>query len=154
MGRLIALSRAHDLLTAANWENAALGELAADTLHAHGASEKRITLSGPRVLLDPRQALGLAMALHELFTNASKYGALSNDAGRVNLVWKRSEGARPQLTIVWREHGGPPVTPPKTHGFGSLLLERALAKDLDGTVTTEFRPEGLICTIVAPIAGA
>ena len=153
-GRLIALSRAHDLLTAANWENAALGELAADTLHAHGASEKRITLSGPRVLLDPRQALGLAMALHELFTNASKYGALSNDAGRVNLVWKRSEGARPQLTIVWREHGGPPVTPPKTHGFGSLLLERALAKDLDGTVTTEFRPEGLICTIVAPIAGA
>jgi len=150
-GRLIALSRAHDLLTASNWENAALDVLAADTLRASGASERRIAMSGPRVLLQPRQALALAMALHELFTNAAKYGALSNETGRVNLVWKRSAAPQPRLTLIWREHGGPPVAPPKTQGFGTLLLERALAKDLDGEVTTEFRPEGLICTITAPI---
>jgi PAS domain S-box-containing protein len=153
-GRLIALSCAHDLLTKSNWENASLEELAADTLQAGTAAENRVTLSGPRVLLSPRQALGLGMALHELFTNAVKYGALSNDVGRVELSWTRSQGVAPRLTLVWREREGPPVTPPKSRGFGSLLLERALAQDLDGEVATEFKPVGLVCTIVAPLTGA
>ena len=150
-GRLIALSFAHDLLTQSNWENASLGELAADTLHARGGNEKRISLSGPPVLLSPRQALGLAMAMHELFTNAAKYGALSNETGRIEVTWSRSDAPQALLEIIWRETGGPPVTPPNSHGFGSLLLERALAQDLDGEVTTEYRPEGLVCTIRAPL---
>ncbi len=150
-GRLIALSCAHDLLTRSNWENAALEDLAADTLHARGVQERRIEIKGPRVLLSPRQALGLAMALHELATNAAKYGALSNDTGRVELSWART-GTPPRLTLTWRERGGPPVARPKKHGFGSLLLERALAKDLDGEVVTAFDPDGLTCTIAAPLA--
>jgi two-component sensor histidine kinase len=151
--RLVTLSRAHDLLTQSHWENAALDDLVADTLEARDANRQRIALSGPRVLLSPRQALGLAMALHELFTNATKYGALSNEAGRVELVWTRSDMPVPRLTLVWRERGGPPVTPPKSQGFGSLLLERALAQDLDGEVATEFNPEGLVCTIAASLGG-
>ena len=86
-GRLVALGVAHSLLTQANWENASLEELAADTLLAKGANKDRISLSGPKVLLPPREALAMAMALHELFTNAMKYGALSNDAGRIELRW-------------------------------------------------------------------
>jgi len=153
-GRLIALAFAHDLLTRSNWESASLADLAADTLQARGANKERITLAGPPVLLSPRQALALAMALHELFTNAAKYGALSNEAGKIEITWTRAEEPRPRLKLVWRESGGPPVAPPKRRGFGSLLLERTLAHDLDGKVTTEFNPQGLICSISAPLSKA
>jgi PAS domain S-box-containing protein len=150
-GRLVALAVAHNLLTDANWENASLEKLAADTLHTSGPSGERVSLSGPRILLPPREALALAMALHELCTNAVKYGALSNDSGRITLEWSRSEDAEPRLELVWREHGGPPVSPPTRRGFGSLLLDRTLAYDLNGTVAMEFKPEGLVCSITAPL---
>ena len=148
-GRLVALARAHSLLTQANWENASLEDLAVDALQVREANAQRVSLSGPRILLAPRQALAIGMALHELFTNAVKYGALSNDAGRIELTWSRSDEPQPRLKIVWRERGGPPVAAPKHRGFGSLLLERTLAGDLDGDVSTEFRPEGLVCVIAA-----
>jgi two-component sensor histidine kinase/CheY-like chemotaxis protein len=141
-GRLVALAVAHNLLTRANWESASLEQLAADTLHTSGPNGERVSLSGPQVLLPPREALALAMALHELCTNAVKYGALSNDAGRITLEWRRTADPQGRLKLVWREAGGPPVSPPKRRGFGSLLLDRTLAHDLDGTVTMEFKPQG------------
>jgi two-component sensor histidine kinase len=94
------------------------------------------------------------MALHELYTNAVKYGALSNDAGRITLEWRRTADPQGRLKLVWREAGGPPVSPPKRRGFGSLLLDRTLAHDLDGTVTMEFKPQGLVCSIDAPLPKA
>ena len=93
------------------------------------------------------------MALHELYTNAVKYGALSNDTGSVAFEWRKSDGPGPRLTMVWREQGGPPVSPPTRRGFGSRMIERALAQDLKGEVTMEFRREGLVCTIDAPLPG-
>jgi two-component sensor histidine kinase len=150
-GRLFALSVAHSLLTQANWENASLEELATDALNVGAPNRARVSLSGPPVLLPPKEAVAIVMALHELCTNAVKYGALSNDTGRIELGWNRAEGHEPRLKLVWREHGGPAVSPPKRRGFGSLLLERTLAQDLDGSVTTEFHPEGLVCSIDAPL---
>jgi two-component sensor histidine kinase len=91
------------------------------------------------------------MALHELCTNAIKYGALSAESGRIALEWTRSNGAAPRLRIVWTEKDGPPVSPPKNRGFGSRLVERMLAQDLDGEVVMDFRPEGLFCSIDAPM---
>jgi two-component sensor histidine kinase len=103
-----------------------------------------------RVLLPPREARAIAMALHELFTNAVKYGALSNDSGRLRLDWKRSEGRPPRVVLTWTESGGPPVVKPERRGFGSVLLERSLQEDLGGTVSLDYRPQGLVCTIETP----
>jgi two-component sensor histidine kinase len=151
-GRLIALACAHDLLTRSSWESAALEDVAADTLQVRGPNKQRISLSGPPVLLRPRPALALAMAFHELSTNAAKYGALSSDDGRIDVSWMKSDGPAPQLTLVWREQGGPPVKPPRRRGFGSLLLERMLGTDLDGEVAADYRADGLVCTITAPLS--
>ena len=150
-GRLFALAAAHNLLTQSNWESAAVNDIARDSLQADGANAGRVHLAGPRVLLAPRAALAVAMALHELCTNAVKYGALSNESGRVSLTWSVGAGDPPVLRLEWREEGGPPVQPPQRRGFGSILLERSLAHDLDGKVTTDFRREGLVCVIEAPL---
>jgi PAS domain S-box-containing protein len=150
-GRLAALAAAHDLLTQSNWEQASLERLAAEALQARAMSEQRLTFAGPGVHLQPKQALAITMALHELYTNAVKYGALSNDSGSVLLEWRRSDGPRPRLTMIWREQDGPPVSPPTRRGFGSRMIERALAQDLKGEVAMEFRPDGLVCTIDAPL---
>ena len=148
--RLVALASAHNLLTESSWESAAIGDIVSDTLRANGAYKERVDLSGPRVLLPPREALAVAMALHELFTNAVKYGALSNDSGRLRLDWKRIEGEPPRLLLTWTESGGPPVEKPERRGFGSVLLERSLQQDLGGKVTLDYRPAGLVCTIETP----
>ena len=150
-GRLAALAAAHNLLTQANWESAPLEQIIQDTLRAQGTSADRLITSGPRVQLPPKQALAITMALHELFTNAVKYGAFSDERGQVDLNWHISAGREPILTMVWRECGGPPVAIPQHKGFGSMLLERTLALDLDGDVLTKFRPEGLVCRIEAPM---
>jgi PAS domain S-box-containing protein len=152
-GRLAALAAAHDLLTRESWESAPLTRLAADALRADDERKARVAISGPEVLLPPKQAVAVTLALHELFTNALKYGALSNDAGRVTLAW-RIEAA--ELRIAWIEAGGPLVTPPKRRGFGSVLIERALAHDCGATVRLEYPPDGLSCRIeipLAPVAG-
>ncbi len=148
--RLLALAAAHNLLTASNWENAALWDIARDALHADDVYQSRVDISGPRVLLPPREALAVAMALHELTTNAVKYGALSNDKGRVALAWSRGGGDAPLLRIDWNESGGPPVEAPSRRGFGSVLLERSLQEDLRGTVELDYRPAGLSCVIELP----
>jgi PAS domain S-box-containing protein len=150
-GRLAALAAAHNLLTRANWEQASLEHLTAEALQVRAVNEQRLSFAGPRVHLQPKQALAVAMALHELCTNAIKYGALSNESGSVAFEWRRSDGPAPRLTMVWREQGGPAVSPPARRGFGSRMIERALAQDLRGEVTMEFRPEGFVCTIDAPL---
>lgn len=151
-GRLVALAAAHNLLTQANWEAASLHDLAADALQASAGNGGRVAIEGPRILLEPREALAIGMALHELYTNAVKYGALSDDAGRITLEWSRIEGDPPRLRLEWRETGGPPVRPPTHRGFGSRLVERTLAEDLDGEVRLDYRPAGLVCSIEAPLS--
>jgi PAS domain S-box-containing protein len=150
-GRLTTLSAAHNLLTKTNWEKVSLKELANLTLGDGGTNSNRISLSGPDILLPPKEALSIAMALHELCTNAVKYGALANDEGRITVTWCRPDANAHQLEIRWVESGGPPVVPRTHRGFGSLLLERTLAQDLEGEVKMDFRPEGLACLIVAPM---
>jgi PAS domain S-box-containing protein len=150
-GRLIALGHAHDLLTNANWENASLKELAEVTLDIKGTNRNAIFLTGPQILLSPKQAVSLGMALHELCTNARKYGALSKDGGRIQIDWTRIKDPSAKLRIQWREIGGPLVSAPLRRGFGSMLLERTLARDLEGKVEVDFEPLGLTCHITLPI---
>lgn len=150
--RLTALSAAHDLITGAGWTGS-LEELVRTALDPFLAGG-RITIEGPFVQLDDTQAVPFALALHELATNAAKYGALSGEAGRVEIAW-RLEGPG-ALAFDWRETGGPPVTPPSRRGFGSRMIERSLAGELKGAARLDFRPEGLVCEIRArlPARGA
>lgn len=150
-GRLQALATAHDLLTRSHWESTSLGQLVNDTLQPAGANRTRIVADGPAIRLSPHAALTIALALHELYTNTLKYGALSNETGTVSLTWRYLEGAG-KLRIEWRESGGPPVTRPQHRGFGSLLLEKTLARDLDGGVTLAFEQTGVVCVIEMPMA--
>jgi PAS domain S-box-containing protein len=149
-GRLTALAVAHDLLTREHWESTSLAELATDTLQVGEAYANRILLAGPQVLLPPKQTLAMTLALHELFINAVKYGALSEEAGIVFLGWQVTSDRHPLLRIIWREEGGPKVAAPTTRGFGSFLIERTLAHDMGGTVAIDYTPAGLVCSIEAP----
>lgn len=149
-GRLLALSTAHSLLTRSHWENARLDRIAEDAFTVQGVDAARVHVSGPPVQLPAKQALALSLALHELCTNALKYGALSVDEGVVDLAWRTEPG---RLVIAWREAGGPPVVAPSRKGFGSRLINQVIASDLDGTVATAFDPGGLACTITAPFPG-
>ncbi|MBY0299946.1 MAG: PAS domain S-box protein [Methylobacterium sp.] len=149
--RLIALARAHDVLTRESWEGADLAEVVAGAIAPLEGprGRRRFSATGPALRLPPRMALSIAMALHELGTNAVKYGALSVPDGQVAIAWSL-EGCA--LTLRWRESGGPPVSPPTRTGFGSRLIGQSLARDLDGTVTLDYAPEGVVCTIRAPLA--
>ncbi len=146
--RLMALSAAHDLLTQRNWEGANLQDVARRATAPFVALADRIVLRGPAVDMRPQQALAISMALHELATNAAKYGALSDAAGRVSVAWAVESDA---LRLVWEERGGPRVRPPTREGFGSRLLRRGLARDLDGAVELEFDAEGVRCVMATPL---
>ncbi len=150
-GRLAALSGAHSLLTESRWTPASLDAVVDEVTHVCGAARARIDAGGEPVMLAPRQALSISMALHELCTNAMKYGALSTERGKVDLHWRVDDGARPYLHIVWRERGGPPVAKPHERGYGSMMIERALAHDLQGHARLDFPSDGLVCTIDAPL---
>lgn len=149
--RLIALSRAHDVLTQWSWESAGLREIIAQALGPFGAGPGggRVRFEGAGLFLGPKAALAIAMSLHELATNAVKYGALKIGSGRVSIHWEIRDG---RLCFRWEERGGPPVAPPVRRGFGSRLLERSLANELGGKVTVEYDPAGLVCLIDAPLA--
>ena len=154
MARLRALARAHDVLTRENWEGATLGEVVMDALEPHGGEpDARYDIGGPSLRLDAKTALSISMALHELSTNAAKYGAFSVPTGRVRVDWRIEDGgAEPLLRLVWRESGGPPVSPPERRGFGSKLIERGLAAELRGVVRLNFELTGVVCTIDAPLS--
>ncbi|WP_430419759.1 sensor histidine kinase [Phenylobacterium sp.] len=148
--RLVSLSAAHDILTRENWEGAGVREIVQVGLAPF--DETRITASGPEVRVTARAAIALSMALHELATNATKYGALSGDAGRVALTWRtRRKDDRVLFELEWRETGGPPVVAPKRRGFGSRLLSQGVRVDLDGVAELLFEPQGVICRITAPL---
>jgi len=151
--RLFALSRAHNVLTRENWEGALLHEIIGDVIEPYSSGGKdRIRCHGGRVHLVPRMALALAMAVHELATNAAKYGALSNWTGEVHLTWMMDHTPVPPLLLMrWEEKGGPVVEPPSRKGFGSRLIERSLAHDLSGEVRIEYAPTGLVCYVEAPL---
>jgi two-component sensor histidine kinase len=136
--RLLALARAHDVLTAHVWAKATLREITDQTMRLFEASGQ-ITAVGPEVILSPSEGLALSMAFHELATNAAKYGALSVPSGRVSIVWILRGG---QLQLSWSERAGPTVVPPSRRGFGSRLLERGLARELGGEVRSSYEPSG------------
>jgi PAS domain S-box-containing protein len=153
-GRLVALSNAYDVLTRENWESATIRELLATVLAPlSGPDSARFITSGPDLRLSPRAVLSLSMALHELCTNAAKYGALSNDTGQVRVQWSLSgTNGSSRLRLRWEEAGGPPVAPPQKRGFGSRLITRGVAHELSAEVRLEFPVTGVVCEIDAPLA--
>ena len=148
-GRLGALAAAHNLLMKQTWEATPISDAAEAALRPFQTTEGRICLDGPATLLTPSATVTFTLALHELATNAAKYGALSKDSGTVEVGWRVDAQT---LTLVWRERGGPPVAKPVRTGFGTRLLERGVAGDLGGAVTLDFDLAGLECTISAPLA--
>lgn len=153
-GRLQALSRAHSILSDATWSSAPLDDLIDDQIKAGTLDGDRLHRSGPKVQISPENMLRLALTLHELGTNAQKYGALSRPGGEVHLFW-RCEGEG--LVLQWQERGGPHVTPPVRKGFGHTLIG-ASAGGQDGSVDVDWQPEGVIWTIrltqgVTPVTG-
>jgi PAS domain S-box-containing protein len=145
--RLLALSAAHDVLTRRNWEDAPVREIVKQAIRAYEDGD-RFTLTGPPLRVDPKAALALAMALHELATNAVKYGALSAEAGKVAVTWT-DEGDH--LALEWRESGGPEVVAPSSRGFGSRMLA-GLIGDLGEAPALAFEPTGVVCRFKAPVA--
>ena len=152
--RLLALAQAHDVLIQGSWTEASLRALVDDAarLHGHGAVG-RFVIEGPDMTIGPKAALSLALVLHELGTNAVKYGALSTPAGHVAVSWREDvmEG-EPQLRFRWQEVGGPPVATPTRQGFGSRLIERSLAHGLSAKVQLAFLATGVTLTLDAPLA--
>ena len=144
LDRLGALAAAQDRLTQTTLSGARLADIAADALRPHGR-ETQVAMAGPEVELSPRCALALSLALHELTTNAVKYGALSVDSGRVDLTWTLTPGAdAAAFALTWTERGGPPVSPPARNGFGAGMIQRALAGYVGGTSTLTYAPEGVV----------
>ncbi|WP_290936713.1 PAS domain S-box protein [Hyphomonas sp.] len=145
VGRLMAISKCHDLLIDTTRSNADISQLVRDQVlpYAPGGLDRQVSMSGPPLVLGPEAAHTFGLILHELATNASKYGALSTERGHLEVTWKRGgDPEQNQAIFTWVETGGPPVTLPTRRGFGSVLIEQSLAHTLDGKVQIEYRPEG------------
>ena len=153
--RLQALSRAHDILMTGAGKSADIGAVIEGALAPLlDGTAGRVTLDGPPCVIDASAAQSLSLMIHELATNAIKYGALSALAGTVSVAWSLDDiGGEPILTLRWAERGGPPVTPPTRRGFGSRLIERGLAGTTGGAVRVDYPPEGVTCVFTAPKAG-
>jgi PAS domain S-box-containing protein len=153
--RLIALSRSHDLLTREGWVDVSLFDLVNAALSPFALGNgraPRATVTGEDIRLTPREALALGIALHELATNAVKFGALSNQAGTVAVAWALNltpQGQR-RLVLRWQEKNGPTVAPPSRKGFGSQVIASGLAHELEASVHLDYRPSGLVCAIDMP----
>ena len=151
-GRLHALAAVHDVVTEEGWTEADLREVIEGVLAPYGGSAGgRFVVSGPATRVQPRVAVALSMALHELATNAVKYGALACSGGRVVVRWTITADSEPRLELIWSEQGGPAVTEPEVRGFGTRLIERGLAFDIGGTARISFETSGVICVIEAPL---
>jgi PAS domain S-box-containing protein len=146
--RLQGLSHSHDLLLQRDWRGVSMLDLAQRQLqHFVDGESTRVALIGPAVMVDPKAAQNIGLALHELATNASKYGALSIPGGRVSLTWSVIDE---RFRLEWREVGGPDVTPPETRGFGQVVLERLASDALEGHVTLDYAPAGLVWSLDIP----
>lgn len=150
--RLQALSHAHELLTKRSWKNAGLMELALAALAPFSARD-RVSVEGPDIGVKPETAVALLLGIHELASNAAKFGALSNDEGRVRLTWDVDMGAdRRELTLDWVETGGPRVAMPTSKSMGSKLIERGLPHALGGEAKLDFAPEGVRFSLKTPLS--
>lgn len=147
-GRLGALAAAHNLLMKQTWEATPMLNTVEAALGPFQTVERRISYEGPAVLLAPSATVTLTLALHELATNAAKYGALRNEQGTIQIHWTTEADT---FRVVWLERGGPAVLKPLKTGFGTRLLERGVARDLKGDVTLDFEPAGVVCAIAAPL---
>jgi len=155
-GRINALAQTHELLSRSRWEGADVLRLVLEELAPYqGEKPQRVSAIGPSVMASPENAQTVAIALHELATNAAKYGALSQPDGRVDVSWSSFEGT---LALTWKESGGPKVAPPTTRGFGTKIITASLADPRRGKVAFDWRPDGLVCSIelnmMAPKASA
>ena len=151
--RLQALAASHDLLVQESWHGASLHELVRSQLGPYlDRDSPPVTYGGPSILLKPEAAQALGLGLHELATNAAKYGALSTPGGKVDITWRRlPPDAGNGIEILWSEHAGPPVVKPQRRGFGSTVIERHVASSLDAEVELKFEPEGVTCSITVPV---
>jgi two-component sensor histidine kinase len=152
-GRLGALAEAHNLLSREKWQGSELAEVLGRVLQPYLLSNPdRVRMFGPSVPLSPRLAVVLSMIVHEIATNAAKYGALSNDGGQVVVDWEvlANDGLR-RLRLIWTETGGPPVVAPVQRGFGSRLIERSARDQLGGEATVDFLPRGVIYTVLCSL---
>lgn len=138
--RLQALAGAQDILLQTKFTEADIREIVDEAIRPHAAHSSRFEVSGPRHRLNPQQSFGLALAIHELATNAVKYGALSNDNGKVAMSWRSGDE---EFVFEWIESGGPVVTAPTSRGFGSRLIEKIVGSYFHGTGTVDYMPEGL-----------
>ncbi|HKD46773.1 MAG TPA: response regulator [Rhizomicrobium sp.] len=144
-GRINALAQTHELLSRSRWEGADVSRLVLDELAPYqGEKPQRVAAIGPTVMVSPENAQAVAIALHELATNAAKYGALSQPDGRVDVSWSSFEG---KLALTWKETGGPKVEPPSTQGFGTKIISASFADPRRGNVAFDWRPDGLICSL-------
>jgi two-component sensor histidine kinase len=152
-GRLGALAEAHNLLSVEKWQASELQDVVGRVLQPYLLNNPaRIRMSGPSVPLSPRLAVVLSMIIHEMATNAAKYGALSNDSGTVALKWDLlTENAGLKLRLIWAEAGGPPVVAPVQRGFGSRLIERSARDQLGGEATVDFLPRGVVYTVTCAL---
>jgi two-component sensor histidine kinase len=152
-GRLGALAEAHNLLSREKWQGSELQDVVDRVLQPYLLNNaSRVRMFGPKVPLSPRVAVVLSMIVHEMATNAAKYGALSNDTGTVALDWEViTENAKPKLRMIWSETGGPPVVAPVRRGFGSRLIERSARDQLDGEATLDFLPRGVVYTVICSL---
>ncbi len=148
-GRLRALSNAHSLLVESRWAGAKLHSLVTEELAPYSLAEEasRADIVGPELVLQPQLAQTIAMILHELTTNAVKYGALSIPSGRLRVEWSRREA---DLVIRWSEADGPPVKPPQRQGFGTRVVNKAI-QELKGSLRFDWNPDGIACEIVVPV---
>ena len=150
--RLVALSKAQNLLTQSGWSNVNLHELVTGAVSPFVTDQQRLAVEGPAANIPARLTLPFALALHELCTNASKYGALATDKGRISIDWIYTAGnVDPKLLFRWSEAGGPSVSSPfQPRGFGSRLIKTVFASD-GCSVNVDYRPEGLVCEITLPV---
>jgi two-component sensor histidine kinase len=152
--RMITLAHAHDILVKTSWTSAPIKQVIEGALAPHRTGQHRFEVSGPELLLQPKPALAIALAVHELATNAMKYGALSKEGGRVRVNWSTNlKDGIPGFQFDWTETGGPPVVMPEPSqkGFGTRLIERMLKNDLGGDVLLNFAPGGVTCEVRAPL---
>ena len=152
-GRVVAMGRANGLLSEERWRNADMADLVESALEPFRAKDKdRVHVSGPNIPVAAPSAVMISMMLHELATNAAKYGALSNDTGEVFVDWRVvGEGNGTRVRLEWRETGGPSVAAPERKGFGTTLIQRGLTSQLGGSANIEFAPDGLRCTLECPV---
>ena len=152
-GRILALSKTHDLLTREDWTGASLREVLENELSPYRNGADHIVADGPDVALPPRYVLAIGMTVHELTTNAAKYGALSTARGRIRVAWRLvlGESGAQHLCLDWNESGGPPVAPPTRRGFGTRLIAGGIQRELGGDVRLDFDPRGLHCLLDVPL---